>query len=203
MKFSLTLLAWSFTLVLQACVAPGGTVTDTRPAAPPVPPYLLADRGCAVMVGGSVGDSFKDPKIASFWFEVNRRTADRAFDQLVASRLKVHKLTIAVAERAEIQRLIVEAAARHQCNRLIQLANSLGQTAAGNHFEFTVSVMRLRPNGQPPTAAGFTPTTTVGEFERKYRHPLTPASFDTISPSGMAQTMVNDLLSSSALDNLR
>ncbi len=96
-------------------------------AAPPIPAYLSAARGCAVVVGSSVGSRFDNPTADGFWQEANRQIAGYLYDALVTEHYKVTRLTIAQEESRNIERLVAAALVRGECNRALQISHTVGE----------------------------------------------------------------------------
>ena len=156
MRF-LSLPAIAATSLILGCSAPSGLPSSTAVAAPPatqqVPSYVTAAKGCAVVVGGSVGNTFSDPKVAGFWHEVNTQISGLLYDSLVLDKYKVVRLTVAVAQSADNERLVLEALARNRCNRLIQLSHTIDEDTSGRYFQFNVLMVHLEPSGTRPPGA--------------------------------------------------
>ena len=188
-------------VVIFGCATPANQSSGA--AATPVPSYITASRGCAVVVGGSVGSSFADLKVAGIWHEVNKQISDYLYDDLAANKYKVAKLTIAVAERSSVERLVMAAMARNQCNRVIQISHTVNEDARGRFFQFNVAMMHVRPKGERQVGATGTNVVTVGDFQREYRYPRTAAAFESFRTGTFAALVFADLKQSGALEALR
>ena len=90
-------------------------------------------------MGGSVGNTFSDPKVAGFWHEVNKQISDLLYDSLVLDKYKVVKLTVSVAQSSDNERLVLEALARNRCNRVIQVSHTVDEDTSGGTSSSTSS----------------------------------------------------------------
>jgi len=195
------------TSLIVGCSTPSSSPSSPAATAPApaqqVPSYVAAAKGCAVVVGGSVGNTFSDPKVAGFWHEVNKQISDLLYDSLVLDKYKVVKLTVSVAQSAENERLVLEALARNRCNRVIQISHTVDEDKSGRYFQFNVLMVHLEPKGTRPPGATGTNVVTVGDFKREYRYPRTPASFDSFHTGTFAETVYAELKKSGSLEPLR
>ena len=205
MRF-LSLSVLATTSLILGCSTPSGSPSRTAAAPPPaqqVPSYVTAAKGCAVVVGGSVGNTFSDPKVAGFWHEVNKQISDLLYDSLVLDKYKVVKLTVSVAQSSDNERLVLEALARNRCNRVIQVSHTVDEDTSGRYFQFNILMVHLEAKGARPPGATGTNVVTVGDFKREYRYPRTPASFDSFHTGTFAETVYSDLKKSGSLEPLR
>jgi hypothetical protein len=168
-----------------------------------VPAYLTENKGCAVLVGGSLGSEFADPKIADFWHAVNSQVANHLYDELVFNKFKVVKLTISPKESPDTERLVAAAMARNRCNRVIQVVNIVNEDAQGRFFKYDISVMRFDPKGARTPGSVGTRVTTVGEFSRSYRYVRNDATFKTFFTGTFASSVYSDLAASGTLVPLK
>ncbi len=192
----------SLALALSACSTPPAPVSPPAAAAP-VPGYITAARSCAVVVGGSVGSSFNDIKVARVWHEVNRQITDFLYDDLSRDKYRVARLTVPVEESGNVASLVTAALASNQCNRVIQVSHAIGEDAKGKYFLFDVSVMHVEPKGDRPVAASGTSVVTVGDYKRAYRYPRTMEFLDAFHTDAFADQVYADLKRSAALEALK
>lgn len=192
----------SLALALSACSTPPEPAGPPE-AARPVPGYITAARSCAVVVGGSVGSSFNELKVARVWHEVNRQISEFLHDDLAQDKHRVAKLTVPVGESANVAPLALSALARNECNRLIQVSHTIGEDAKGKYFVFEVSVMHVEPKGERPTGASGTNVVTVGDYKRAYRYPRTMEFLDAFHTDAFADLVYADLKRSAALEAIK
>lgn len=194
----------SLALALGACsTPPPDPVSPPAAAVVPVPGYLTAARSCAVVVGGSVGSSFNDIKVARVWHEVNRQISDFLYDDLSQDKHRVAKLTVPVEQSGNVASLAMSALAENQCNRLIQVSHTIGEDAKGKYFLFEVSVMHVEPKGERAAGALGTNVVTVGDYKRAYRYPRTMEFLDAFHTGAFADQVYADLKRSASLEALR
>lgn len=190
--------AW--VLLLLGCASgptgPGGTQASSQ-----IPDYITAPRGCAILVGGSVGSSFEDPKISGFWNTVNEQISGYLFDNLKNDKYQVVKLIVAPTDKLE--QVTTQAMARNRCSRLIQLTHIVNEDAKGKFFQFNVELMHVKPVGARVQGATETRVVTVREFLREYRYPRTPAVMQSFRTGTFADSAYRELAASGALAPLR
>lgn len=173
----------------------------TPPQQTPIPAYITAPRGCAIVVGGSVGSSFEDPKVSGFWNTVNEQISGHLFDKLSEGKYRVVKLIVAPTDKVE--QVITQAMARHECSRLIQVTHIVNEDAKGKFFQFNIELMHVKPSGSRAPGALETRVVTVGEFTRDYRYPRTAAVMQSFRTGTFADSVYRELGASGVLAPLR
>ena len=207
MRHTQSIVCTAVTVWLSACATPHTAPTDGAapppPAARPVPGYLTADKGCAVVAGGAIGSQFADPKITSFWHTVNGEITAQLHDRLAADHYRVVKLVVPSEEALNNEKVVVRSLASNRCSRLIQVWHTIDEDKSGKFFRFDVVAMRMQPKAQDAVAAGGTQVTTVGEFKREYRFARNAEVFKTFHTGQFAGTVAQDLQRSGVLEPLR
>ncbi|HYJ98338.1 MAG TPA: hypothetical protein VEX14_09755 [Burkholderiaceae bacterium] len=197
MRHAKSIVCTAVTVWLSACAAPNTAPTDgaatAAPAARPVPGYLTADKGCAVVAGGAIGSQFADPKITSFWHTVNGEITAQLHE----------RLAVPSEEALNNEKVVVRSLASNRCSRLIQVWHTIDEDKSGKFFRFDVVAMRMQPKAQDAVAPGGTQVTTVGEFKREYRFARNAEVFKTFNTGQFAGTVAQDLQRSGVLEPLR
>jgi hypothetical protein len=191
-------------LAAAAALAGCASSSPPTPVVPPgqVPAYLTAQKGCAVVAGGGIGSSFADPKITSFWHQVNAEVTTQLHDRLAADGYRVVKLIVPTEQAPDNQKVVVQKLAQNQCNRLIQVSHTVSEDASGKFFRFDVAAMRMQPKGDRAPGAGGTNVTRVGEFQHDYRFARSAEVFSSFRTGTFAGTVYGDLKQSGALETL-
>jgi len=169
-------------------------------AAPPSrssPSYLLEPKGCAILVGGSVGSSFAEPDVAGLWHDVNKGISDYFHQDLVLEKYRVVRLTVSVAQAPDISNIVVQAMARQRCSRIFQISNDVGEDNEGKYFGFIVSLLRVVPKDSVGTDG--TNSVTQSEYTRRYRYPRDSATMDKFRTGTFAHTAFADIKAAGAL----
>ncbi|HET9205455.1 MAG TPA: hypothetical protein VFO28_04395 [Burkholderiaceae bacterium] len=207
MRHARTLFCAATAVWLSACAtsntAPATSVATAPPAARPVPAYLTADKGCAVVAGGAIGSQFADPKITSFWHTVNGEITAHLHERLAADHYRVVKLVVPTEEALNNEKVVVRSLAANRCSRLIQVWHTVDEDKGGKFFRFDVVAMRMQPKAQDAVAPGGTQVTTVGEFKREYRFARNAEVFKSFQTGQFAGTVAQDLQRSGVLEPLR
>jgi hypothetical protein len=186
-------------LLLALCLSLGA---HGLASAQGVPAYLLDQRGCGLLVDGSIGSTFADAQVASMWQTINKAIGEHLQDYLQQAKVKSQRLTVAVSQGPDAASLVMEALAQHRCNRVVQIANDVGENAQGRYFGFVVSVIRMVPSSEP-AGEGVVNTTARSEFAKTYRFPRTQEAFDAFYTGEFAFKVYEDLAASGALDAMR
>lgn len=186
-------------LALASCVTTGSP-PPSSPTAYQIPGYITAEKGCAVVVGGSIGSRFSDPKINGFWHLVNSEISGQLYDRLLRDKYKVAKLIVAQEDADNTEQVVVRSVVQNQCNRIIQIAHTVNEDGDGKFFRYEILALRFEATGRTPDA---TKTVTVGEFKQEYRYPRTQAGFDAFHIDAFVARVYTDLDRSGVLDALR
>lgn len=191
---------FTFALVL-ATLSSGCTTskeTKTEPPLQSAPSFLLSSNGCAILVGGSVGDQFTDRQVTEFWFKVNRSITNELFDRLKQFDYKVNKLLISPDEVSNTKKLIALASATHKCNRILQVSHYADQDAFGPYFRLDIELLKFAPKERVAEPRG-TNTIMVGEYQKSYRYARTKEVMDTFYTGDFADSAFDDLRRVAAL----
>lgn len=184
-------------LAVFLCIQSVGADAEEEALPSRAPSYLLEAKGCAVLVGGSVGSSFSEPNVAGFWHDVNKSISDYLYQDLVLERYRVARLTVSVAQASDISNVIVQAMARQHCSRVLQVSNDLGEDNEGKYFGFIVSLLRVLPKDSVGTDG--TNTVTRAEYTRRYRYPRDSATMDRFRTGTFAHAAFADMKAAGAL----
>jgi hypothetical protein len=185
--------------ILLACAQP--PQSNQAPQVSGAHAFLVAEEGCAVVMGGSVGSAFADRTVSKFWHTVNDEITAHLYRQLEGSRHRVVRLTIDAEGASRIDALVVQALMQNRCSRVIQVTTDVNEDKQGRYFAFDIAQLRFVPNAR--AAQGGTNTTAKAEYSRKYRFPRTSESFDSFNTGTFAQTAFDDLRASGALEPIR
>ncbi len=202
MRLKLPVLTLTCTLILGCTATPDLANSSPSQPANPVPTFIAEKKGCAILVGGSVGSAFDDAKVADFWFKVNQGLTSLIYDKLVQEQYSVVKLIVEPDENSSVERLIINAIAKNKCNHIIQLANIVNQDEQGGFFRYDVEVLHLAPKSDRPGSASGTNVTMVSDYARSYRYPRTAETFQTFKISSFAATVYSDMKAKGALEAL-
>ena len=190
---SIAHLSIAFLLCLQYVNA---SAAEEPPSSSP-PSYLLEDKGCAILVGGSVGSEFAQPDVAGFWHDVNKGISDYLYQDLILEKYRVVRVTVSVAQASSISSIIVQAMARQRCNRILQLSNDIDEDKDGKYFGFIVSLLRVVPKDS--VGADGTNTVTRSEYTRRYRYPRDSATMDKFRTGTFAHAAFAEMKAAGAL----
>lgn len=196
MRALMLVLAGAALLTGCAASAPG-----TNQPASPIPAYITAPQGCAIVAGGSLGSSFEDPRVSGFWNQVNEQISAALFEHLQGDGYRVVKLIVLPTDKVE--QVIPRAMAANRCSRIIQVTHVVNEDARGKFFQFNVEVMHIKPSGSRAPGAQETRVVTVGEFARDYRYPRTPAVMQTFRTGTFASSVYRELAASGVLAPLK
>jgi hypothetical protein len=110
---------------------------------------------------------------------------------------------LVVAPGDSTPRTVMRALAHHHCNRLIETTHSVSTDLKGRFFQIQIDAMHVRPAEDTPRVLRGTNVTTVGDYSRKYRYPMTPASLDAFHTGTFGDAAYADLKKSGVLEPLR
>lgn len=187
--------------LFSACAAQPSPEETSKPVASQPPAYIFAAKGCAILVGGSVGSVFADPKISRFWATANEQISGLIYDNLIADKYKVVRLT--VGENDDLQQVLVKAMARNKCSRILQLTHLVGDDANGKYVTYRVDALHVEPKKARLPGDTGTNVVTVGDYTKDYRYPFNPAFFVVFDFNIFAKAAYVDLKSSGVLKPLR
>lgn len=169
-------------------------------APPAAPSYLTSETGCAIVVGGAVGDYFGEKEIDDFWSSNNSRIASQLLSNLKAAGYRVNGLVIATPERNLIVDRTSEAIASTQCNLLVQLSHTIDQDTQGNFFQFNVAILRAEPKS---SRDGALKVTMEQVYRKDYRYRRTSAVLRSFRIEDFAEVIETDMRTSGILARLR
>lgn len=173
--------------------------SDQNQSSTSTPRYLMQQDGCAILVGGSVGDQFEDSKVARFWHTLSAGISELLYDKLQQDQYRVIKLILTPEENPGLRNLTVNAMAKHQCSRLIQISNMVNQDEQGAFFRYDVSLMQAQPEANKVSDGSSTSVTMKSNYSRSYRYARTPEIFKSFQFDEFALTVYADLKASGAL----
>jgi hypothetical protein len=182
-------------ILLAACSTP------KAPEAPAqMPAYLTAETGCAVILGGAIGDYFGEKEIDAFWSAANSKIASQLQSNLQASGYRTENLTITLADRSSITEVLGKTMASRQCSFAIQLSHTISEDAQGNFFQYELVVFRAMPQSSKD---GSLKMKMDKVYSKPYRYRRTSAILRSFQIDDFARLLESDLKASGALSRLQ
>ncbi len=163
----------------------------------------MSSKGCAVLLGGSVGSAFSDPETADFWHKGHVKIASEIHMNLTAANYKVVKVIVQPSENTSIEQIAFREIGRNGCNHLLQISFDANQDTLGPYFQYDFQLLKMEPNGKSDPANRAIGVVARGKYRRDYRYSRTIETLETFSISSFARQAYHDMEASGALEALR
>jgi hypothetical protein len=150
--------------------------------------------GCTIVAGGGRNSTSSDSQVNDRWNRLNFSFFDAAAEAVRAEE-PVEQAFFAVGsnDAARNAETMLAQAAKSGCRRIAFFSVFSDQDKADAELVFSLRVSPIRH--QAPAVSGASAANfSLGEieYEREYRFPATPASFDKVVPSRIADLAVRD-----------
>jgi len=159
-------------------------------------PYPDNALRCEVVAGSMTG-GFGDARLTQVFAETTRQIVDYLNQELVGNGYDTEQVFTAPAEASITPPKAFVAVARSHCSQMIQVVFHGGQDGQGPFFAYDVNVLHFAKNAAATEAARS--VTTVGDWHKDYRYPLTKAQFDTFRTGLFAHVVATDVMGSGVL----
>jgi hypothetical protein len=172
--------------------------------------YLAQNKGCAVIYGGKANGYYGGSNINKdqFFYAINQAVVDQVYGTLMSENYKVFKVMLAKPEAGmnlaeigqDLPSQVAQNSAKWKCNRLLKVFTDLREEGSNKFFGFKVEMDKLSPVSGDKNSGS---TVVEGEYMRKYSYPIAQKTFDSLSPSAIANEILADLKKSGAVQPLR
>jgi parvulin-like peptidyl-prolyl isomerase len=172
-------------VLAQASAPTGSTV--------PFPDKALR---CDVVAGSMMG-GFGDARLTDGFAETTRQIVDALNEELAGNNYDSESVFTAPTEASVTPPKAFAAFARSHCSQMIQVVFHGGPDKQGQFFAFDVNVLHFvrDPASSDPAHS----VTTVADWNKDYRYPMTKEQLDTFRTGLFAHTVATDLMASGVL----
>jgi hypothetical protein len=150
---------------------------------------------CTIVAGGGRNALSNDTQVNDRWNRLNFSFFDAAAEAIRASS-PVEQAFFAVGstDAAKNAEVMMAQAAKSGCTRIafFSVFSDQGKLGAELVFSLRVSSIRRAAGGSSASAPAARPSIGAVEYEKEYRFAATPASFDKVVPSRIADEAVRD-----------
>ena len=138
---------------------------------------------------------FPDEAMNQRWFKINSVISNDLAEDLQQKGYRIERMIVDIRSNEQMRTALGIELAKKGCNKFIQVSHGLEGIPEGggvaSYFKFTVTVMGLSKG--VAAANGGTMTMITGGFHKDYRYPLTTQVMQTLSMSGVARQIADDI----------
>lgn len=150
--------------------------------------FAAPQAGCTIVAGGGRTALSADPQMNDRWNRLNFSYFDAAAEAVrEGGDVEQAFFPAGSTDAASNSQALLAQASKAGCLRVAQVAVYNDASRAEPELVFSLRVSPIRPG-----SAGAPPSVGAAEYEKEYRYPATPESFDQVVPSRIADRAVRE-----------